>query len=66
MLDCFAKRLNVLLKMTVNGRQERDGEVAKSVFQSIELIITSVQRISFGMLKYGNELEVNRSVVIHF
>lgn len=51
MLDCFAKRLNVLLKMTVNGRQERDGEVAKSVFQSIELIITSVQRISFGMLE---------------
>lgn len=49
MLDCYANRLNSLLKMTLKGRKEKDGDVAKSVFQSIELIITSVQRISLGM-----------------
>lgn len=47
-LDNFANRLNFLLRMTLKGREERNEEVAKSVFQSIELIIVSVQRISFG------------------
>lgn len=50
MLDAFANRLNFMLKMMLKGRHERNGRIAKSVFESIELIITSVQRLSFGML----------------
>lgn len=51
MLDVFANRLDFMLKMTLNGRGEtNEEELVKSVFQSVELIITSVQRMSFGLL----------------
>ncbi|XP_037033555.1 uncharacterized protein LOC119072443 isoform X2 [Bradysia coprophila] len=47
MLDAFANRLNFMLRKTLKGRNEQNGQIAESVFQSVELIITSVQRISF-------------------
>ncbi|KAG4069121.1 hypothetical protein HA402_008432 [Bradysia odoriphaga] len=47
MLDAFANRLNFMLKMTLKARKERNGQIAKSVLESVELIITSVQRITF-------------------
>lgn len=50
-LDNYENRLNYLLKATLKGKEERSEEIAKSVFQSIELIIISVQRMSFGNLK---------------
>lgn len=59
MLDNFAFRLNFLLQVTLRGRKDRNEGVARSVFQSIELIITSVQKISLGNVnkccsKYNN------------
>lgn len=64
MLDKFASRLSFLLKISLKGREEKNEEVAKSVFQSVELIITSVQRISLGMLT-NNILRI-MSIVIEF
>lgn len=51
MLDAFANRLNFMLKMTLKGRNKQNEKIAKTLMESIELIVTSVQKISFGMLR---------------
>lgn len=48
MLNNFAKRLNLLLEITLKGREEKSEDVAKSVSQYIELIMVYIKGISLG------------------
>ncbi len=49
-LDAFANRLNFMLKITSKRNDfDKNDDLAKTVVQSIKMILTSVQKLSLGM-----------------